>query len=139
MRSWENTIIAPPMGRVVFCTFLFCDSYGIEPPMSSRSTPPTPLAQVLESMLENKGLSPKLAQYAMFEDWEKVVGKGLAEKTRPVRMQGNQMVIEVEHSTWIPELQFMKPKLLEKIREVFPQTAISDLRFILRSSSEGNP
>jgi predicted nucleic acid-binding Zn ribbon protein len=101
--------------------------------MSSRSAPPTPLAQVLEDMLERKGLGSKLAQYAMFEDWEKIVGKPLAEKTQPIKMQGNQLVIGVEHPTWIPELQFMKPKILQKIREIFPETTISDLRFVLKN------
>lgn len=100
--------------------------------MSSRSTPPTPLAQVLEKMLEKKGLGGKLAQYALFEEWEKIVGASLAEKTQPLKMQGNQLVIGVEHPAWIQELQFMKPKILEKIRKMFPETTISDLRFTLR-------
>ena len=104
--------------------------------MSSRSTPPTPLAQVLEKMLEKKGLGGKLAQYALFEEWEKIVGASLAAKTEPLKIQGHQLVIGVEHSTWIQELQFMKPKLLEKIREMFPETTIKDLRFSLAPRSE---
>jgi predicted nucleic acid-binding Zn ribbon protein len=101
--------------------------------MSARTNPPAPLARVLEEMLERKGLGAKLAQYGIFDDWEKLVGPALGEKTRPVKMMGNQMVIEVEHSTWIQELQFLKPKLLQKIRQEFPGTKISDLRFILKS------
>jgi predicted nucleic acid-binding Zn ribbon protein len=101
--------------------------------VNSRSTPPTPLAQVLEKMLERKGLGKKLAQYALFEEWEKIVGASLAEKTQPLKIQGNQLVIGVEHSTWIQELQFLKPKLLQKIRQEFPETTISDLRFILKN------
>jgi predicted nucleic acid-binding Zn ribbon protein len=84
-------------------------------------------------MLKRKGLGSKLAQYALFEDWEQIVGVSLAEKTHPVKMQGNCLVIGTEHPAWIQELQFMKPKLLEKIRENFPKTTISDLRFILKN------
>lgn len=97
-----------------------------------KPSQPTPLAQILNQVLESRGLSARIKQHALFEQWEEIVGPTLADKTQPMKIQGKFLYIGVEHPAWIQELQFMKPKLLEKIQGHCPETTISDLRFVLK-------
>ena len=93
---------------------------------------PIPLSQVLKNVLDKKKLSGEIKRYELFENWGELVGPKIAERTHPIKVQGNQLILGVDHPAWIQELHFLKAQLLEKIQENYPESRIKNLRFTLR-------
>jgi hypothetical protein len=75
------------------------------------------------------GLAKQLRRYEPWRCWTDIVGSSLAAHTSPAGWRGDTLVINVEHSTWMQELQFMKRDLIAKITGACPKTKLKDVRF----------
>jgi hypothetical protein len=91
--------------------------------------------QLIHSLLEKtlKGLEIDLPirTYAIWGAWKEIVGEAIAGQTRPRAVRNGILFIDVSHSTWIQQLQFLKPTLLEKINAFLGEPPIQDIRFKL--------
>ena len=71
-------------------------------------------------------------------EWETIAGATLATKSRPLRFQKEWLFVEVDHPTWIQELNLLKTQFLTKIAKRFPEAGIRRIRFVLKGGrSEG--
>ena len=75
------------------------------------------------------GLTTQLRRYEPWRCWADIVGASLAQHTSPAGWRGATLVINVEHGTWMQELQFMKRDMIAKIKESCPDTKLKDIRF----------
>ncbi len=101
---------------------------------------PQSIEDILNSTLKGLGLAQKIKKYSLWNEWPQIVGPKIAEKTTPVRVQGNTLVIGVESHAWMNELTLMKAMLLQKIHQHLKDCPIQNLRFELRGkSSPTNP
>jgi predicted nucleic acid-binding Zn ribbon protein len=100
--------------------------------MRHRLDPPLPLVQILKQALEKWNLSTNLKRYALMEEWSEVVGEKTASKSRPTKFQGESLIVEVDHSAWVQELNMLKPKILKKISQNYPKSGVKNIRFVLK-------
>jgi len=100
--------------------------------MLRRRSQPKALSEILKKALDKWKLTKPIKRHEVLEKWESVAGPQLAARSRAVRFQGGNLLVEVDHPAWIQELNFLKPKLLEKIAKFFPESQVKGLRFILR-------
>ena len=70
----------------------------------------------------------KLQQYGLFAIWDSVVGERIAKHAQPARMMDTTLVIRVDHSAWMQELQLLKPDLLRQIHAHINPKLIRDIR-----------
>ena len=89
------------------------------------------MKEVLKGALDKLQISPILKRYEVFENWDNLVGPKIAERARPVKIEGKSLILEVDHPAWAQELNFLKPQLLKKISKHYPKSGITNLRFIL--------
>jgi hypothetical protein len=90
---------------------------------------PKPVWAVLEGMFKSLELEVPLKTYSILGAWEEIVGDSLARQTQPRSIRNRILFIDVSHSTWIHQLQFLKPTLLQKVNEFLGETLIQDIRF----------
>ena len=63
------------------------------------------------------------------EEWKSIVGEQLAMFIAPVALQGKCLLIEVNHSAWMREMNGRTGEMLkEKIQKAFPD--IKEIRFV---------
>jgi len=55
----------------------------------------------------------------------------VAEHSQPRSIRNRILFIDVTHSTWMQQLQFLKPTLLEKVNNFLGEPLIQDIRFKL--------
>ena len=67
--------------------------------------------------------------YSLWGAWSKIVGDSVASNAQPSVIRNRILFIEVTHPTWIQQLQFLKPTLLEKINGFLGEPLIQDIRF----------
>lgn len=87
------------------------------------------ISQVINKWFDSKNYSKQRTNFDVFHNWEDVVGKNIAQNSEPLKFYNEVLVIKVRNSVWTQELQYLKPQLLQKIRESFPDTTIKDLMF----------
>ncbi len=100
--------------------------------MTSRWKTPRSLGEILKQTLEKWDLATTFKRYEVMGEWETIVGVGTAKKSRPLKFQGENMWVEVDHPAWVQELTLLKPEIIKKIKAKFPKTGIKNIRFILK-------
>ena len=104
-----------------------------------RKESPVPLGMVLHPYIHRSGLIPKIRETRILEDWEQIVGRGVAEATEPARLQNRSLQIKTANSVWSQQLQFHKKLILQKVNEFLGEPFLQDLRFILGEKTKAGP
>ncbi|MCL5267287.1 MAG: DUF721 domain-containing protein [Bacteroidetes bacterium] len=88
------------------------------------------LGELIKEFTQQKGVSGKLRAYQVVGDWESIVGEAIAKKTEISRLENGTLYVRTANSTWRNELVFMKPAIMQKIREKYPDSGVEDIFFI---------
>lgn len=100
---------------------------------------PKPIRSVLEQMLKALEIDLPLKAHSIWGAWEEIVGKSVALHAQPRSIHNRILFINVSHSTWIQQLQFLKSTLIEKINAYLGESLIEDIRFKLGKISPPVP
>jgi len=96
-----------------------------------RSAKPQSIADVLSKTLKKMNLEAPLKKYSIWNYWEEIVGKQVATKAQPLRVQEKTLIVGVVSHTWMTELTHMKTMLLKRIQEKIEGCPIHNIRFEL--------
>ena len=92
---------------------------------------PKPVRSIVEETIQALGIDAPIKNYSLFGAWKEIVGETIALQTQPRSLRNQILFIDVSHSTWIQQLQFLKPQLLEKLNAFLGEPQIKDIRFRL--------
>ncbi len=87
--------------------------------------------RVLRKTIRKMDLESKLEGYRIWTLWDEIVGEQIAGRAQPDRLRNRILFIRVSSSTWMQQLQILKPTLLEKIHQTVKGGVIKDIRFLL--------
>lgn len=90
---------------------------------------PLPLRSILEQTLKGLELEGPLKTYSILGAWKEIVGEPISIHAQPYAIRNRILFVEVSHSTWMQQLQFLKPTLLGKINAYLGEPRIEDIRF----------
>jgi len=100
---------------------------------------PKLIRSVLEKTLKALEIDVPLKEYSILRGWNEIVGESVAVQAQPRSIRNRILFIEVSHSTWMQQLQFLKPTLLEKVNAFLGEPLIQDIRFKLGKISPAIP
>lgn len=104
------------------------------PPIYRRPTMPLAVESILRSVLATRGLDKRLAAYQWVTHWEKIVGTGIARRTRPASLKKGVLTVEVTDSAWAQELQFRKQVIMARLAKfVNNNQLVTDVRFVVKA------
>ncbi len=92
---------------------------------------PQPIHSILESTLKSLEVDVPIKTYSIIGAWKEIVGETIAEHTQPRRISNQILFIDVVHSTWMQQLQFLKSDLLKRVNAFLGESLIQDIRFRL--------
>jgi len=91
--------------------------------------------EILKQSLRTLKIDEKIINYQIWTDWEKIVGKTLAQKAIPKSIKSNHtLILEVETSAWMNEILLLKPMLLQKIKQFCPSSKINEIKLWSKST-----
>jgi len=65
-----------------------------------------------------------------FVIWNKVIDKKIKDHIKPVRLRDNTLIVNVENSNWLFELETQyKEEILDKLKKEMKKIEIKDIRF----------
>jgi len=100
---------------------------------------PVSIRSILEKTFKALEIDVPLKSYSILGAWKEIVGESVALHTQPRSIRNRILFIDVSHPTWMQQLQFLKPQLLEKIKLFLGESHIQDIRFKLGQISPQIP
>lgn len=100
--------------------------------MTSRKGRPEPLGKALAGFLERAGLSERIEQASIIDEWPLLVGDQIAAVTmaRMVTRDGT-LFVDVSTNAWMQELSLMEPQLLKALRQRPAGASVQRIRWRL--------
>jgi predicted nucleic acid-binding Zn ribbon protein len=84
--------------------------------MTDKKTTPTPLAEALTSYFKQSGLTKRVQQAGIIEEWSDLVGPQIALVTAPESITPDGVLrVRVATAAWANELSLMSPRILAKL------------------------
>jgi len=78
---------------------------------------PRPLDTSLDAVSRKLGMKDSRGLGRLFAHWSEIVGAGMAEHVRPVRLDGESLVVSVDHPAWATQVRRMGEQLLDRVAE----------------------
>ena len=97
------------------------------------------LAPVLAQALRQCGLGHLALLGQIVRHWHAIAGPQLAAVTQPESIRARVLFITVSDAIWLQQITFYQAQLLENIRNVLGNVAITRLHFTLTMSSARRP
>jgi len=61
--------------------------------------------------------------------WDTAVGDVIAKNTRPEAFKGKLLLVHVNSSAWMHQLQFLKKDMIDKINAALGKELVQDIKF----------
>jgi hypothetical protein len=100
---------------------------------------PQSIHSILESTLKTLEIDVPLKTYSILGARNEIVGESVAEHSQPRSIRNQILFIDVAHPTWMQQLQFLKPTLLDQVNAFLGGPLIQDIRFKLGKISPPHP
>lgn len=84
---------------------------------------------VIPRLIKRLGLTKKYQTHQLFYDWERIVGRGIAQHVRPVNLDFHTLYLKADAPVWADQLKFMQEELLQKINGYAAAHLVHELRF----------
>lgn len=95
--------------------------------------PFTVLKDILKRVLREQAFGGDIEAYRVFSEWEKIVGQRVAAHTRPARLAGRLLYVEVDDHLWLSQLKYMKTDMMRRINLAIKPGLFEDLKFFLKN------
>ena len=84
--------------------------------MTHKKSHPTPLADALVSYFKQAGLTKRVQQAGIIEEWAELVGPQIASVTAPESVTPDGVLrVRVASAAWANELSLMSPRILARL------------------------
>lgn len=88
-------------------------------------------AEVLRAILPNVASLERLEEYRVWEVWEEAVGKLVARKAQPSKIQRGKLFVAVSNSAYLQEMQFYKAHIRDAVNKNLGSPVVKDIFFVL--------
>ena len=103
-----------------------------------RKRKPEKVDSILKNVLRSLNLGIKVKQYQIWDVWDSVVGKPIAQQAQPQQIRNMILWITVSSSTWMQQLEFMRQQIIDRLNERIGEKVIKDIRFRIGEPSKGH-
>ncbi len=65
----------------------------------------------------------------IFDLWAGAVGGAIADNAQPAAFKGRRLVVHVNSSAWLHQLQFLKTDIIEKVNSALGKPLVDEIQF----------
>ncbi len=89
---------------------------------------------ILKGLLDNYDINLGNTYSSFFKSWPSIAGLDAAAHSHVKDIEGNCLLIEVDHPGWIQILQMKKKGILAGINKKYPELSIKEMKILLSST-----
>lgn len=86
-----------------------------------------PIANAIQGWVEQGNFGGKLREADLFAHWSDLVGKVVAEKATPLRLERGRLIVKVTDSAWRHQLLYMRAELIASINSRIGTTMVKEI------------
>lgn len=102
--------------------------------MTGPKRKPERLGSIVSGVIDDAGLRKRLEQAEVIPEWPRLVGKQIADVTRPQSITANgTLFVLVKTNAWMNELSLLEPELLRSLNARPDRAPIRRIRWQLGS------
>ena len=94
----------------------------------------SPLGAAVVPVLRQIGAGQRNVHPEIWARWTSIVGERVARRAVPKSIRGRLLIVGVASSSWLQELTYLKPTLLDRFAEEVGAAVVQDIKFVLDSS-----
>ncbi|TFV56384.1 DUF721 family protein [Mycobacterium sp. PS03-16] len=94
------------------------------------SRDPQPLGAATRDLARSRGWSPRVAEGAVFGQWQAVVGEQIAEHATPTVLRDGVLTVSAESTAWATQLRMVQPQLIAKIAAAVGDGVVTSLKIV---------
>ena len=98
--------------------------------MAKRNPETVTLKTALHDMLKSYKLESKFNAARIRNDWEKLMGKPISNRTSKIRINNGKITVYLTSAPLKNELNMSKTKILEMLRKEYGDAQITDIIFL---------
>ena len=87
------------------------------------------LSDILPNVMKTFRHRPDEQLLQVFEIWNRIVGESVSQNAQPSAFKGRLLLVEVNSSVWMHQLQFLKEDIIRKINETMGEDVVEDIKF----------
>jgi len=87
------------------------------------------LGESLVKLIEELQIEKPLQHGRAMQIWSEVVGKKIASKTEPVKIEHGTLIVHVKSPSWRNELQFYKQQIQHDLNEQLGEEIVKEIVF----------
>ena len=88
-----------------------------------------PLGNIINTVLANRMKKKDAGLFQVWQHWDAAVGDVIAENARPAAFKGSLLLVHVNSSPWMHQLQFLKKEIIEKVNTALGDELVADIKF----------
>ena len=78
---------------------------------------PVPLTSSLDGLMRSLRGTDRIQVGGVFGRWDDAVGPQIAAHVRPVRLDGDHLLLEADSPTWATQVRLLADTIVERLRE----------------------
>jgi predicted nucleic acid-binding Zn ribbon protein len=87
----------------------------VGPGLNDRDPGPRPIDASLDAVSRRMGLQDSRGLGRLFARWDRIVGEAMAGHVQPVRLDGEVLVVTVDHPAWATQVRLLGDGLLDRV------------------------
>ena len=87
------------------------------------------IRNILDDVLKTYRSKPDFSLKEVWGLWDDAVGKIIAQNARPAGFKGKLLIVHVNSSAWIHQLQFLKNDIMTKLNAALGKPLIEEIKF----------
>ena len=85
------------------------------------------LKEAITEMLEMYRLDSKLNEYKITDVWEKVMGKGIANYTKEIKLKNNKLFVSLSNAPLKSELHYAREKIIKSVNDFYGKEVVKEI------------
>ena len=94
-----------------------------------KSGTAVPIGSIIEKILDSRKPKTAAGVARVFQLWERAVGEIIAANAKPAAFKDKILLVHVNSSPWLHQLQFLKKDIIEKVNATLKDESIDDIKF----------
>jgi hypothetical protein len=96
-------------------------------PLPGEPRAPQPIGSALDQVMKGLGAPSASGVHLVFDRWDEVVGEALAARTRPLKIEGQRLVLAVDEPAIATHVKFLQGELLAKLADLLGPDRVTSL------------
>lgn len=96
-------------------------------PLPGDGPGPQPVGKALDAVMRGLGAPEASGVHLVFDRWSEVVGDALAARTRPLRIEGERLVLSVDEPAIATHVRFLEKELLGRFEDLLGPGRVTGL------------